>query len=268
MPITILLLLLFGVTQAVLEFLPVSSSSHLMLLHQLLSQCGELPKTFFSAEAIAIISNFGTTAALLYHYRGALRHLMQDHRTFLLHLVTPSIPLLLAPLLKKFLIDHYPLMQLLPIGMTLSSCFLLLAAYLTWKRRFLQIHSPWKAHLFLGMLQVLACIPGVSRSGWTLSGGLLLGWGMKTSLYHCFLMAIPAGIGAAAYQLFKAYFCSSGSMIDLMHHGSETSLLLCTTFIIGVAAYPLCKSLLLKLNTLWPFALYTLFLALWLLSIR
>lgn len=202
---------LLGLLQGLTEFLPVSSSAHLRIVGPLLPSGGD-PGAAFTA-----ITQIGTEAAVLLYFRhdiariiaawwGSLRgrvpHSNPDARMAWL-IVVGTLPIAILGLLFKDAIEtslrHLQLTALMLIGFGL-----LLAVADRWGRRERQLSElGWRDGLLFGFAQALALIPGVSRSGGTITAGLLMGYTREAAARYSFLLAIPAVLASGFYQLLR-----------------------------------------------------------------
>lgn len=198
---TIWLALLQGIT----EFLPISSSAHLILPAKLLG-IKDQGLTFDVAV------HAGSLAAVIYYFRDQLKDLIKGCLTSLrsgrlnaegalsLKLIIASLPVLPVGILAQDLIEQN-LRTVAVIGTTTLVFGLLLA----WADRKSNTHDEQQltivGALFIGIAQTLALIPGVSRSGITLSAALLLGLNREAAARIAFLLGIPAIAGASLVKL-------------------------------------------------------------------
>jgi undecaprenyl-diphosphatase len=198
-----------GVVQGLTEFLPVSSSAHLRIVAELAGW--QDPGAAFTA-----VTQLGTEAAVLVFFR---RDIAAIVRTWTRSLWTPSLrsdanarmgwyvilgtlPIAVLGLLLEDLIEQ-PFRDLRLVAATLAGFALVLgvADRVGRKRRGLDELGLRDALLF-GAAQALALVPGVSRSGGTLSAGLLLGYTRVAAARYSFLLAVPAVLASGLYKLF------------------------------------------------------------------
>ncbi len=214
---------LLGLVQGLTEFLPISSSAHLRIV-------GELTGAADPGAAFTAITQIGTEAAVLLYFRRdiaricvawwrALRgDLGPDWRS---RLGTPagrpadpdarmawfialgSVPIVLLGLVFQDTIEH-TLRNLWIIVATLAGFGLILgwADRVSTRRRPLTALTTADSVAF-GFAQALALIPGVSRSGGTITAGLLLGYTREAAARYSFLLAVPAVLGSGLFQLAK-----------------------------------------------------------------
>jgi undecaprenyl-diphosphatase len=195
-----------GIVEGLTEFLPISSTGHLILTGALLNFTGDKIKVFEIAiqtgAIFAVIlvywQRLSTTAAQLPTSERARRFVMNVAIGFLPAVV---FGLLLGKAIKAHLFT--------PI--VVASTFIVGGLIILWvesraatKVRVTEVEdmSPWDA-LKVGLAQCLALVPGTSRSGATIIGGMLLGLSRKAATDFSFFLAIPTLIGAGIYSLYK-----------------------------------------------------------------
>jgi undecaprenyl-diphosphatase len=205
---TIFQSLLLGVVQGLTEFIPVSSTAHLLIGQRLLKvDAGE------AAFAFLVLVQLGTLLALVVYFRKDLWALFRAF--FARPLSTPlnrqgwfiilaTLPALLAGLLLKPLVQALFRAPLLEAAIRLSAAAVLmfLAERLGRRTRRLEDMRAPDA-LAIGLLQALAVFPGASRSGTTISGGLLCGFDRPAAARFAFLMSVPILLAAGAYEALE-----------------------------------------------------------------
>ena len=189
----IILALLQGIT----EFLPVSSSAHLILLPKLLGW--ESQSDYFN-----LIVHFGTLTALVFYYRKSLRlsatqTILNSQQNPLLLMAVGSIPVFVCGyLLEDFITNH--LYTITVIAIT-TITFALLLGYADRQNHHSTSSPLMVSHAFLiGLAQALALVPGTSRMGITLTAALLLGFSKTVSTHFSLLLAIPVILAATGYK--------------------------------------------------------------------
>lgn len=231
--------ILLGIIQGLTEFLPISSSGHLVLFQQLIS-------TNLGA-AFDIMVHLGTLIATLLFFRNAIQKLKLSD---LKNLALASIPAgILGLLLAKYLDTLFSNLLIVSIGFVITSIFLYLSKIPN--KSSVKI-NPSKA-LLIGLAQALAIIPGISRSGSTISTALFQKINQQEAFTFSFLLSIPAIIGALLL-----------SLNNLTWSADETSLYLAgiiSSSISGLFALKLLSNVMKKAR-LWNFAYYTASLAL------
>ncbi|CAL1240437.1 undecaprenyl-diphosphate phosphatase [Candidatus Methylocalor cossyra] len=197
--------LILGIVEGLTEFLPISSTGHLILAGDLLKFNDERGKLF------EIVIQSGAILAVCWEYRSKLWRVAADlpreaaARRFLLNLVVAFLPLALLGLaFGKALKAH--LFQPVPVALA----FIVGALVILWAERRthrIRVESvddmTFSDALKLGIAQAFALIPGTSRSGATIIGGLLVGLSRKAATEFSFFLAIPTLLMATLYQLYK-----------------------------------------------------------------
>lgn len=204
---------ILGLVQGLTEFLPISSSAHLRIVGAMLAP-GYDPGAAFTA-----ITQIGTEAAVLLYFRKDIWRIATawirtlprptaamdaDARIGWLILLG-TLPIVVFGLLFKDAIEtvlrdlRITAAMLIGFGVVLG-----LADRVGQKQRPLEKLTPVHGLLF-GLAQSLALVPGVSRSGGTISAGLLLGYTREAAARYSFLLAIPSVLASGFYQLFKSW---------------------------------------------------------------
>jgi len=200
---------LMGVVEGLTEFLPISSTGHLILAGALLGFNDDKAKVFDIAIQTGAIG-----AVILVYWqkiRTTLVALPTDAqaRQFAVNVLIAFVPAVLLGLLFGKAIKAH-----LFTPMVVASTFILGGLVILWAER-KQAQLPgavriqevddmsWKDALKVGLVQCLAMVPGTSRSGATIIGGMLMGLSRKAATDFSFYLAIPTLIGAGAYSLFK-----------------------------------------------------------------
>ena len=188
--------LLLAIIQAATEFLPVSSSGHLALFSNLISQ----PDIFFFT-----VLHIASLFAVLIFTRKEIKQLFmfkQPYRKMWLYLIIATIPAVLIGVLFKQVIEQAFSSYFFLGGAFIFTGFVLFLTKIRWKKG--RINS--KNALFIGLFQMLALFPGVSRSGMTISSGLFSGIRREKVVRFSFLLFIPLSIGAIVLESGQAYF--------------------------------------------------------------
>lgn len=200
---TLLDALILGIIEGLTEFLPISSTAHLMIANRLLS----IPLTNF-VKSFDIIIQLGAILAVVVLY---LRRLLLEHVTFykvfLAFVPTAIIGALLYPVVKNSLLGNLPVAAL---ALILGGVVMIIFEY-TQKNQNGNDNITFRQAFWVGVFQILALIPGVSRAGATVIGGQSLGVSRKTIVEFSFLLAIPTMIGAAGLDMVKSSFIFNSS---------------------------------------------------------
>ncbi len=187
-----------GAVQGATEFLPVSSSGHLVLVH-----------SFFGASQSSnlifdVLLHIATLFAVLIYFRGAIAEILLKRKIkeiFLLAAAT--VPAVVAALLFKGRIEVFFASPRTVVGMLLVTGAVLLSTKAAGRIKRPVLESPGIfSSLFVGLAQAFALVPGISRSGMTISAGLFSGMDGKTAFRFSFLLSIPAILGAGLLELF------------------------------------------------------------------
>lgn len=202
-----------GLIQGLTEFLPVSSSAHLRIIGPMLPSGGD-PGAAFTA-----ITQIGTELAVLIYFRHDILRIARawfasiagrgttgdpDARMGWLVLVG-TLPISVLGLLFKDAIEG-SLRNLYLTAAMLIIFALVLGFADRWGRKQRTLDQlNWTHGLLLGFAQAMALIPGVSRSGGTITAGLLLGYTREAAARYSFLLAIPAVLASGFYQLIKTW---------------------------------------------------------------
>ena len=197
--------LILGIVEGLTEFLPISSTGHLILAGDLLGFNSERGKLF------EIVIQSGAILAVVWEYRerflSVMRGLGRDRvaNRLVLNLAIAFVPLAVFGLLFKKAIEAH-LFQPVPVAIA----FIVGAFVILWAERrqhTIRVHSvddmsPLDA-LKLGLAQMMALIPGTSRSGSTIIGGLFFGLSRKAATEFSFFLAVPTLFAATFYSLYK-----------------------------------------------------------------
>ena len=212
--------IILGLSQGLTEFIPVSSSGHLVLLQSLF---------FGSSEHLFIeFINIGTVLALLVYFRrrimGILRDIVVDRNSTLArNLIITSIPagvigLLLSDFIESAAFFGSPVVVASTLA-TVGVIMILLERLPKASSRKNGEALEWWRALAVGAVQVLSLIPGVSRSGSTIIAGRLMGLSAAAAAEYSFLASLPIMLGVTA-KLFlqaddRAYFIDHWQMLAL-----------------------------------------------------
>nr|WP_205964427.1 undecaprenyl-diphosphate phosphatase [Ramlibacter agri] len=216
-----------GIVEGLTEFLPISSTGHLILTGALLHFDDEKAKVF----DIAIQTGAILAVILVYwqRIRETIVKLPSDRQaqrfaTNVLVAFFPAVVLGLA--FGKAIKEHLFTAPVVATTFILGGFIILWAERRNHKVRVQEVDDmTWLDALKLGFVQCLALIPGTSRSGSTIIGGMLLGLSRKAATEFSFFLAIPTLIGAGVYSLFKERALLSAADIPLFAVGLVFSFL-------------------------------------------
>ncbi|MBU6960323.1 undecaprenyl-diphosphate phosphatase [Pseudomonas sp. CVAP len=197
--------LILGVVEGLTEFLPISSTGHQIIVADLLNFGGEREKAF------NIIIQLGAILAVVWEFRRKILDVVtglptqRNAQRFTVNLLIAFMPavvlgVIFANMIHKYLFNPITVATALVVG----------GVIMLWaERREHTVHAEtvdeitWKDALKVGFAQCLAMIPGTSRSGSTIIGGLLFGLSRKTATEFSFFLAMPTMVGAAVYSGYK-----------------------------------------------------------------
>ena len=197
---------LLGIIQGLTEFIPVSSTAHLLIAQRLLGL--PVDDAMFS---FLIIVQLGTLISLFVFYWKDLLAIAKatldlrrstPERNLGLYIILATFPALLAGYLLKDAVEalfRQPMLQA-SIRLFTAAVLLTLAEWLTKKNRNLESMT-WLDALFIGVMQIIAVFPGASRSGTTISGGMFRGFDRPSAARFAFLMSVPVMLAAGGYQM-------------------------------------------------------------------
>jgi undecaprenyl-diphosphatase len=213
--------ILLGLLEGATEFLPISSTGHLIIASDLLGFTGEQAKTF------DIFIQLGAICAIVWHYRQRIFHLVGTLPSnpkawrFVTNILIGFLPaaligLVLHKTIKAYLFNPITVASALVVGG-------LVILLIEWKQRRVQIHEVdeirWLDALKVGFAQSFALFPGVSRAGATIMGGLLSGLSRPVATEFSFFLAIPTMFAATFYDLYKNRDILSSGDIELLGIG-------------------------------------------------
>ena len=241
--------ILLAVMQGLTEFLPISSSAHLILLSEFM---GSNQNLFYDVSL-----HLGTLMAVCIYFRKDLIEIINSvikyksllNNLLLRQLFISCIPSLLLGFILVDLIDGYLLTSTVIASTTIFFGFVLFLATLSKSHKTHIEKITLTDALIIGLAQSLALIPGTSRSGITISAGLLLGLDSKTASKFSFLIAIPTIGAIALYQLL------STDLEFLIRYFQINLLGLIVSFVVAYATIDFFIRFINKIGFL-PFVLY------------
>lgn len=205
---------LLGAVQGLTEFLPISSSGHLLLLEKLMgisTDSGDL-------LLLNILLHFGTLVAVFMVYWKRIWNMVKHpFRSELKWLVLATIPAVIAALLVDFS-DAFEGKFIIWSFYLTSVVLIAGSAINNHRRRNHALHKTvrWYDALAMGVMQAVAILPGLSRSGSTISGGVASGLSRKRAADFAFLMSIPAILGSAVLELKDVIFGEASVSLQLL----------------------------------------------------
>lgn len=199
--------LILGVIEGVTEFLPVSSTGHLILASSLLG----VPSSEF-AKTFEILIQLGAILAVVCLY---WRKLLIDREMFkrvaVAFIPTAVIGLAVHGLAKKYLLGNS---YVVVVALMVGGMALIIFEWWQSKRmdevKVVGTQIPYKTAAYIGIFQALAIIPGVSRSAATIVGGMLFGMSRSAIVEFSFLLAVPTMVAASGLDLLKTNLAFTG----------------------------------------------------------
>lgn len=199
--------LLLGIVEGLTEFIPVSSTGHLILLVDILGFEGPKGKVF------EIVIQLGAILAICFVYWQKLLHVTltlptdKTSQIFARNIIIAFLP---AAIIGVFAHSFIKEVLFSPLVVSVTLIIGGIAILFIEKYRPKAIHHDidkmtWKLALSIGLCQCLAMIPGTSRSGATIMGALLLRTDRKVATEFSFFLAIPTMLGATVYDVYKNY---------------------------------------------------------------
>lgn len=245
----LILMILLAIVQAITEWLPISSSGHLVLFQQLFS--------YNPGLSFDIALHFGSVLAVIIYFYKDIFGIVKDfcflryrsHNFNLgLYIIIATIPAgVIGLLFRDFFESTFSSMIILSLGFLISALVLFLVTLTKEGKKEISFYDS----ILIGISQIFAIFSSISRSGITLATALLLGVNKKEAVKFSFLMAIPVILGASLLEIYKFVFS-----YDILVAVS-------VSFIFSLAAIHLLIKIVLssKKNLRW-FALYLLLLSL------
>ncbi|NCT00162.1 undecaprenyl-diphosphate phosphatase [Candidatus Parcubacteria bacterium] len=211
--------IILGIVEGLTEFLPISSTGHLMITSQILG----LSRTAFLSTFEIGIQSGAILAIVIYYFKRIF-----SSRDLFLKVAFGFIPTGVLGLLLYKVVKTYLLESLVVVGWSLLIGGMLIILIERFHKKNDETENSldtisYKQSFLLGLYQVIAMIPGVSRSGATIMGGLLSGIGRKQIVEFSFLLAIPTILGATGYDLLKTGLNFSNSELLAFAVGTVVS---------------------------------------------
>jgi undecaprenyl-diphosphatase len=253
--------IILGVVQGLTEFIPVSSSGHLILMHTVLGVEGDTSLAFDAILQLAtvlavIVYFFDDILVLLQTMMRKLGRLPVNEKDFIMvkALALGTIPAVILGLFLESFMESTFRNPLLVAGVLILGSILFMYAEYTYDNcyhdRELTPKMGWK----IGFFQALALIPGMSRSGATIAGGMLLGLSRTDAARFAFLLSVPIILGSGLKKLLELITSDVAVVWAPIVFGSIVS------FVVGLLAIHFMIGFVRK-HTLWPFIWYRIILA-------
>jgi len=234
---------ILGIVEGITEFLPVSSTAHIALTSQVL---GVAQDDFMNS--FNIIIQIAPILSIMIIYYSTLTHSLEIWKK----LIAAFIPTGTIGLLFHHQIEDMFSSNSIVLWMIATGIFFLIVEYLYTKRGHTTAsldEITYKQAITIGFIQALSLIPGVSRSGSTILGAMLIGLKREVAMSFSFLLAIPTMTAASGYTLFKEYSTLSMDGFSLIMIGFVVS------FIVGWVSVKSFLAIVGKYN-FTPFGIY------------
>ena len=229
---------ILGVVEGFTEFLPISSTGHLIVVGSLLDFNDERGKLF------SIVIQSAAISAVMWEYRSKIFDVINGLQSgsaaaqrFAFNVFIAFLPLAILGMLFG---KHIKSALFNPITVAITS--IVGAIFILWAEKRKHVVSveavddlSWKDALKVGLAQALALIPGTSRSGATIIGGLFFGLSRKAATEFTFFLAMPTLIGATIYELYKERALLNSADLDMWVVGfisSFVSAFLCVRWLL------------------------------------
>ena len=191
-------ILILSAIQGISEFLPVSSAAHLILVSKYYAFANQ-------SLLIDICLHLGSLMAIILYFRNDLFHFVKN-RIFLIKILVGTVPIIPVGyiLYQTGLINHLRSLEIIGWMSLIFGIFL----YISDRSKILKkINTDFtnKSAIFIGLFQVLALIPGVSRSGITITSGRFLGFNRFDSAKISFFLSIPTLVAASLLGIYNIY---------------------------------------------------------------
>ncbi len=211
--------LILGIVEGITEFLPISSTGHMILVSAWL---GIHENTFVQSFEIAI--QLGAIAAIVLRFIPRLSSLKQLYqKVFVAFLPAAAVGFLVYPLLKQYLFGPI----VVAVSLIVGGIVLLFVDTKNAKGDKKQSEQPhdlteitYKQAVLIGCFQSISIIPGVSRAAATIIGGLQVGLSKRQAMEFSFLLAIPTMAAATAYDMYKSAHSFSQNEVALLLVGA------------------------------------------------
>lgn len=245
---TILIAIVLGIIQGVTEFLPVSSSGHVLIFSRIFQN----PSSF----EFDVLVSFGTLLAVIIYYRWRLSSMLRDFWIsrdirLALRLLVSTIPAVVAGFFLQDIIERYLHSSLTAVFMLISIGGLMIWSHRWQPRERLPANLDlrkvtYRQALLIGIAQSVSLISGSSRSGVTMLAALKVGFTTKVAAEWSFLMSIPVIFGAALKVLVSSEgmeFVKTQTVVFLVANG--------ISFIAGMLAIHILLKILQRVGLYW-----------------
>lgn len=231
---------ILGIVEGITEWLPISSTGHMILVDALWKTENTVMTEDFM-EMFTVVIQFGAILAVILLYfqklwpfqrrnkavKGVMAYCQKDKFILWLKIAVSCVPAILIGLPLDDWMDAHLYTPVVVAAMLViyGVAFLFIEAYN--KKRKPRVSSlrdlSWKDAALIGVFQVLSLVPGTSRSGATILGGILIGASRETAAEYTFFLAIPVMFGASLLKIVKFGFDISGTQLAVLLVGMVTA---------------------------------------------
>ncbi len=246
--------IVLGIIEGLTEFLPVSSTGHLIVAQDLLGFAGERAKVF------AVFIQLGAILAVCWEYRARFLKVASGlgsdpaARRFAINLLVAFAPAVVLGVAFHKTIKTYLFSPVTVAGALVAGALVILWVERRDHRgRIASVDDmTWKDALKVGLAQTVAMFPGVSRSGATIVGGMLFGLTREAATLFSFFLAVPTMLAAVTYDTYKSWSLLSVADLELFAAGFVTAFVTALLTVRALLAY-------VSRHNFRPFAWYRLF---------
>ncbi len=215
--------LVLGVVEGITEWLPISSTGHMILVNEFIKNTG-----FTSSDLYLYVIQLGAILAVVTLYFHKLNPFSpsktpaekKDTWSMWFKVVVACLPAAVIGLLLDDYMEHIENWQVVSAMLILYGAAFIVVERLNKKTKITDMNGmTYKTALFIGMFQVLSIVPGTSRSGATILGAIILGCSRETAAEFSFFLAIPIMFGVSLLKIVKSGLAMSGGEVAVLLTG-------------------------------------------------
>ncbi|MCT2535446.1 undecaprenyl-diphosphate phosphatase [Aquibacillus koreensis] len=205
---------ILGLVEGLTEFAPVSSTGHMIIVDDMWLKSEEF-LTKYVANTFKVVIQLGSILAVIIIFRQRFIDMLlvgkqkkDKPRLKLTQVIVGLIPAgVLGVLFEDYIDEHLFSIETVLIGLVVGAILMIFADYVSKKNKGIKVETvdqiSYKQALTIGFIQCLSLWPGFSRSGSTISGGVILGMSHRAAADFTFIMAVPIMLGASFLSLIK-----------------------------------------------------------------